>query len=463
MIFPPLHPFLNAPTPLTPSSPPLLNSMTVTAVIGAQWGDEGKGKITDYMAEQADYVVRFQGGNNAGHTIKVAGATYKLHLLPSGIVRPDKVAVIGNGLVVDPRVLLAELEQLKEVTGGRHGELKLSDRAHVIMPYHLLLDRAEEAFKGRDAAAGTTRKGIGPCYSDRTARFGIRGCDLLEPEALRPRLELALRRAEASLAALGSGELIKELSFEDIHLEYLALGQKLKPHVVDVSVLLHRALGQGRRILLEGAQGVHLDIEHGTYPYCTSSSIVSGNAACGSGLPPTAISRIMGVVKAYTTRVGTGPFPTELDDDIGRYLGEKGGEFGTTTGRSRRCGWLDLVLLRHSQRLCGFTGLAVTKLDVLGGLDELKVAADYRGPDGETVHDLPASMAYLERCEPLYETLPCWPDLDDREWAEAVEQGWDGLPATCLGYLEYLEQKLGVPVELASVGPGRSATVVRAV
>ncbi len=437
--------------------------MTVTAVIGTQWGDEGKGKITDVLAEKADYVVRFQGGNNAGHTLKIEGVTYKLHLLPSGIVRPNKVAVIGNGLVVDPRVLLAELEQLGKATGGEHGQLKLSDRAHVIMPYHLLMDQAEEAFKGKEAKAGTTRKGIGPAYTDKAARFGVRVCDLLEPEVFSSRLKLALRRAEALLEALGSGDLAQQLSFDSVYNEYLELGRRLEPHICDVPVLLDEARSRGSSILFEGAQGVHLDLEHGTYPYCTSSSIVAGNIASGAGVPPSAIDSVIGVVKAYTTRVGTGPFPTELNDDTGRHLSDKGGEFGTTTGRPRRCGWLDLVLLRHSHRLCGFTGLAVTKLDVLDGLPELKVATSYRGPGGETVMDLPASMDHLERCAPVYETLPAWPELNETEWAEIVEKGWESLPEACLGYLEYLERELGVPVVLASVGPSRSATIFRAV
>ena len=437
--------------------------MTVTALIGTQWGDEGKGKVTDVLAEKADYVVRFQGGNNAGHTLKIDGVTHKLHLLPSGIVRPGKVAVIGNGLVVDPRVLLAELAQLEEATGGRHGELKLSDRAHVIMPYHLLLDQAEEAFKGRQAAAGTTRKGIGPAYTDKAARYGIRVCDLLDPEALKARLHLALRRAVAQLEALGSGKLADQLSFSAIYKEYLELGRRLAPMVCDVAVLLDRARADGESILFEGAQGVHLDLDHGTYPFCTSSSIVTGNCASGAGVPPAAIESVIGVVKAYTTRVGTGPFPTELDDETGRLLSERGGEFGTTTGRPRRCGWLDLVLLRHSHRLCGFTGLAVTKLDVLDGLPELKVATEYRGPEGERVGDLPASMRYLERCEPIYETLPAWPELNENEWSDIVNSGWEALPRACRGYLLYLEQSLGVPVVLASVGPSRTATIVRAV
>ena len=436
---------------------------SVTALIGTQWGDEGKGKVTDVLAEQADYIVRFQGGNNAGHTLKIDGVTHKLHLLPSGIVRPDKVAVIGNGLVVDPKVLLAELKQLKETTGGKHGQLKLSDRAHVIMPYHLLLDEAEETFKGKEAAAGTTRKGIGPAYTDKAARFGVRVCDLLEPEILRSRLELALRRAKAQLAALGSPDLAGQLSLDSIYDEYLKLGLELEPMVCDVSVLLAKARSLGRSILFEGAQGVHLDLEHGTYPFCTSSSIITGNCANGSGVPPAAITSVIGVVKAYTTRVGTGPFPTELDDEVGQRLSDRGGEFGTTTGRPRRCGWLDLVMLRHSHRLCGFTGLAVTKLDVLDGLNELKVATSYLGPDGETVRDLPASMHYLERCQPVYDSLPTWPELEVSQWSDIVAEGWPAMPGACQGYLEYLEQSLDVPVVLASVGPSRSATIVRAV
>lgn len=434
--------------------------MSVTAVIGSQWGDEGKGKITDVLAEQADYIVRFQGGNNAGHTLKIEDRTYKLHLLPSGIIRPDKNAVIGNGLVVDPRVLLDELQKLAEM--GEHGKLWLSDRAHVIMPYHLLLDEAEERFKGKGAAAGTTRKGIGPAYTDKAARFGIRVCDLIEPKVLRKRLELAVPRAIATLQALGTPELGEQVDTEAIFQQYSELGGRLKPIVTDVSVMLAEARLKGQKILLEGAQGVHLDIEHGTYPYCTSSSIVTGNGANGAGLPPSAISNVIGVVKAYTTRVGTGPFPTELFDGIGERISQRGGEFGTTTGRARRCGWLDLVLLRHSTRLCGFTGLAVTKLDVLDGFENLKVATHYIGPDGDMITNFPASMNYLEQCKPVYDSLPGWPELSRKEWKQLVQQGYEALPEACGDYLRYIEKGLGVPVNIASVGPERDLTFDRA-
>ncbi|MGB0652996.1 MAG: adenylosuccinate synthase [Thermoplasmatota archaeon] len=421
--------------------------MAVSAVVGTQWGDEGKGKVVDYLAERSKYVVRFQGGNNAGHTIVVGDEVYKLHLLPSGLVS-GKAGVIGNGCVVDPFVLMQELSQLQE--RGLEFELHLSDRAHLILPYHKLLDGAEEALK-EGGKIGTTGRGIGPCYADKASRVGVRAGDLLRPDVLQRKVFDNVAVKQAMLRAYGSKE---ELSAQAILDELAAAAEVLGPYVTDTATLLQTAARNGDGVLLEGAQGVLLDLDHGTYPYVTSSSI-SGAMTGGSGLSPRDIGDVIGVVKAYTTRVGEGPFPTELptDEGVGEHLARVGHEFGTTTGRPRRCGWLDLVVVNHSVRLCGVNQLAVTKLDVLNGLDEVKVCTHYL-LDGQRVDALPADLDELARCEPVYETFEGWgDDLGDGEW--------ENLPATARIFLQFLREKTEAQIKLVGIGPARHETIVR--
>jgi len=422
-------------------------------IIGTQWGDEGKGKITDLLAQEADMVVRFQGGNNAGHTIVIGERTFKLHLLPSGILRENVTSVIGNGLVVDPEVLLGELDRLKE-TGVRVGKLAISDRAHVIMPYHRLIDGLEEDRKG-NLAAGTTRRGIGPCYADKASRLGIRFCDLVDPAELDRKLSVAWPIKDAYVRALGGR---MELQKEQVLKTYSDYGRRLAPHVCDTSLLINAALDRGSRVLFEGAQGVHLDIDHGIYPHNTSSATATGGCCTGAGVPPKRIDKVMGVVKAYTSRVGTGPFPTELRDATGEHIAEVGKEFGTTTGRKRRVGWLDLVMLRYSTRLCGLDSVVLTKADVLCGLPEVKVCTHYR-LDGRDVQDFPASMAKLGRCEPVYHALKGWPKLSPAEWREAASGGRKALHPNLAAYVTFIEANLGVPVETVSYGPGRDENI----
>ncbi len=421
--------------------------------MGTQWGDEGKGKITDLTADEADMVVRFQGGNNAGHTIVIGDKTFKLHLVPSGILRSEVTSVVGNGVVLDPAAFLKELDQLVEAE-VEMGELKISDRAHIIMPYHREIDGLEEVMKG-NLAAGTTRRGIGPCYSDKTARFGMRMCDLMDPEEFRNKLSVAYPLKSKYIQALG-GEIGQTM--EDILDEYMDLGKRLKPYVCDTSVLINDALDQGKSILFEGAQGTHLDIDHGVYPYGTSSSTVTGGCLIGTGIGPKRLDKVIGVVKAYTSRVGTGPFPTELFDDIGEHIADKGGEFGTTTGRRRRVGWLDLVMTEYAVRVNGLDSIVITKADVLAGLDEVKVATHYT-LDGKDIHHFPASMPEVARCKPQYHILPGWQDLTSEEWGVIAEKGRDGLPENLKAYITFIEANLKVPVEMVSYGPGRDENI----
>lgn len=424
--------------------------MAVTAIIGAQWGDEGKGKITDYYAEQADFIIRFQGGTNAGHTVIVKGDKFKFHLLPSSILRPDRISIIGNGVVVDLPELIDEISKLKG-RGFKVNNLLISDKANVIMPYHKLLDGLEEKTKGK-RSLGTTRRGIGPCYSDKVARVGIRMLDLLDKEKLAEKLDYIITIKQKIINALGGDE---KLSKEAILRECLDHGLKLKEYITDTSKVINEALAAKKNILLEGAQGTLLDIDHGTYPYTTSSNTVAGNACTGSGISPVKITKILGVVKAYTTRVGTGPFPTELKDEIGDKIRTRGNEFGTTTGRPRRCGWLDLVTLSYACRLNGFTSLAITKIDVLNGLKELQVCKAYRYKD-KTLEDFPASADVLEQCTPIYAQLPGWEEFDKKE---AVKKGFEALPEKLKNYLRYISTNLNTPVELVSIGAAREETV----
>lgn len=427
--------------------------MPSKVILGTQWGDEGKGKITDLLAEEADLVVRFQGGNNAGHTIVIGEKKFKLHLVPSGILRSDVVSVIGNGLVIDPEVLAKELAGLAELE-VQMGELRISDRAHVIMPYHREIDELEEGKKG-SLAAGTTKRGIGPCYSDKMSRFGLRVCDIIDPEELGRKLKIAYPVKKAYIEALGG---TMKHSQEDILAAYTEYGKRIAPFVCDTSVLINEALAQGRNVLFEGAQGVHLDIDHGIYPHGTSSATITGGCCTGAGVAPKNINRVMGVVKAYTSRVGTGPFPTELFDGVGERIGTVGKEFGTTTGRQRRVGWLDMVMVRYSTRLCGLDSIVLTKADVLCGLEEIKICTHYE-LDGLDVHDFPASMNKLARCQPQYHSFDGWPEMSSGDWKECQDGGREALPKELAAYITFIEANLGVPVEILSFGPGRDENV----
>jgi len=424
--------------------------MPSLVVIGSQWGDEGKGKIVDFLANEAYMVVRFQGGNNAGHSVKVGEELFALHHVPSGILRPGKIAVIGNGVVIDPGVLIKELENL-ESRGVSVKNLRISDRANVIMPYHRLLDGAEERMR-KGGKVGTTGRGIGPSYSDKAARLGVRMGDLTDESVLSEKLEFLVPLKQKILAAYGDSSI---LDLDSIRSEYAGYGRRLKHHVVDTGALVDDSLRRGKRILFEGAQGTMLDIDHGTYPFVTSSTTVAGNAASGSGISPLALDEVYGVVKAYTTRVGEGPFPSELIDGIGKRIAEKGGEFGTTTGRARRCGWLDLVVTMYSSSLSGFTGLAMTKIDVLGGFDELKICTHYV-LDGKKVSRIPADLRLLQRCEPKYATLDGWDEIGDATMKRIISKGYPELPANMKKYIKFVEKQMGVPVALLGLGRRRN-------
>ncbi|MDY1591243.1 MAG: adenylosuccinate synthase [Methanofastidiosum sp.] len=417
------------------------------AIIGSQWGDEGKGKVTDIYAENSDIVVRFQGGNNAGHTIVVGDKIYKFHLMPSGAVH-KKFLVLGNGVVVDPKVLIEEIEKLKK--DGFNPDISISDRANIIMPYHKILDSIEEKMKGA-LAAGTTGKGIGPCYSDKISRFGIRFSDLLDLEVFRDKLNLIVPIKQKIFDAFGEDV---NLNTESIFNEYLPYRAYLKDYIKDTSVFLNNAYDQGKNILMEGAQGTHLDIDHGIYPFTTSSNTNAGGICTGSGISPKKIDRIVGITKAYTSRVGEGPFPTELLDKEGEYLREKGKEFGTTTGRPRRCGWLDLVLVKYSCLLNNFSGLTITKIDVLTGMKKLKIcyAYDYKG---KIIHDFPSNMKILSECKPLYAEFEGWEDFDWKKIKDAKS-----LPIQIQAYTRYIEEQTKTPICMISYGPKRDETLV---
>ena len=429
-------------------------SVPAIVVVGAQWGDEGKGKVTDVLAKDVDVVARYQGGANAGHTVQVAGRTFKFNLLPSGVVQPGKTNVLGNGLVVDPKALLEEMRAL-EAAGLSTDGIRVSDRAHVILPYHRDLDAASESGTG---AIGTTRKGIGPAYQDKAGRVGIRMADLLDRARLRNLLAAALPEKEA-VAAFRTGSATR-YDLDALVEEYAGYGERLRAHVADTVELLNRAHADGKHILLEGAQGTFLDIDHGTYPYVTSSNTTAGGACAGSGLAPTAITEVIGIVKAYTTRVGAGPFPTELSYDTpeGRHLTDAGAEFGTVTGRRRRVGWLDLVLLSRATMLNGFTAIAITKLDVLGGLPKVRVCTAYR-IDGAETRRFPSDSEAFGRAEPVYREFPGFPALGKADVEAAAKGGVSALPKAARDVLDFVEETLDVPIDLVSVGPGREATV----
>jgi adenylosuccinate synthase len=419
-------------------------------VVGTQWGDEGKGKVVDLLAEKADLVARFQGGNNAGHTLVVKGKQTICHLIPSGILHANKTCLIGNGVVVDPEVLIHEINTLREkgVTVD-HERLSLSTKAHLIMPYHRAVDAAREAAKGKDKI-GTTGRGIGPCYEDKACRTGIRAVDLLEPDTLEEKIKANLKEKNFYLTQYLKAE---PLEFQPILDAYLGMAAVLRPYITDVSIQIDRAIKAGKRVLFEGAQGTHLDIDHGTYPFVTSSNPISGAVCAGAGVGPDKLHHVVGIVKAYTTRVGAGPFATELLDETGDYIQKRGAEFGATTGRRRRCGWLDLVVVNDSVRLNGLTSLGITKLDVLTGLDTLKICVAYE-LDGKKVSARPASLKETARCVPVYEELPGWQE----EISSARKM--DELPTAAGNYLRRIEQVTGVPLSIVSVGAGREQTIV---
>lgn len=429
--------------------------MPCTVIVGTQFGDEGKGKIVDYYSGDADIIVRYNGGANAGHTVVVGEEKFAFSLLPSGVLRKDKTVVIGNGVVVEPEVFFSEIDSLKK-RGITPARILMSDRAHVVMPYHKMMDAAQEKFKG-SLRAGSTRRGIGPCYSDKVARFGIRICDLLDEKVLSEKLDIFVPLQERLLQAYG--EEVK-LSKEELKKQCLNYGAQLSPYVADVSRFLNEAVIDGKKILLEGAQGTHLDIDWGIYPFGTSSNTVAGGACTGSGIPPTRISRVVGVVKAYTSRVGEGPFPTELKDSIGKHLQEKGGEYGTVTGRARRIGWLDLVMVNYAIRVNGVSDIALTKVDVLSGLKELKVCVTYEH-NGKELRDFPANMRVLSECRPTYETLKGWGELSRKDWLSFAEKDYDALPRKLVSYVEYIEEATATPVSLISFGPERALTIER--
>jgi adenylosuccinate synthase len=426
--------------------------MGCVVVIGTQWGDEGKGKVVDLYSQEADMVVRFQGGNNAGHTLVVDGKKTILHLVPSGILHNNKVCILGNGMVVDPKVLLEEIDGLKSRNAfPPDTKLYISINAHLILPYHRRLDSARENRKGK-AKIGTTGRGIGPAYEDKVARTGIRFSDLLDRDLF---AELLRRNVEEKNFLLEKCFGEEPVVFEEIFEEYCGYAERLGEYVTDASVVLARAVQQGKHVLFEGAQGCHLDIDHGTYPYVTSSNTVAGNACCGAGIGPRQIDGVVGICKAYTTRVGGGPFVTELTDEIGERMQQVGQEFGATTGRKRRCGWLDMVMVRQSARVSGVTGLAITKLDVLNGLEKVKICIGYRTKDGEWNDAVPSNRKILESCEPVYETLDGWSD-DIRHVRTFGE-----LPANTRRYIQRVEEISGVEVILVSVGPGRNETIIK--
>ncbi|MGM9973262.1 MAG: adenylosuccinate synthase [Clostridiaceae bacterium] len=425
--------------------------MSAFIVLGAQWGDEGKGKMTDYLAEEAQVIVRYQGGNNAGHTVEVGDKQYKLHLIPSGILHDDKINIIGNGVVVDPKALFEEISYLEglgiKVTPEK---LAISDRAHVIMPYHKVLDVLKEKARGKNDI-GTTGKGIGPCYTDKYERTGIRICDLIHEEVFKEKLQDNINIKNQYITKIYEGE---PLSFEEIFEEYKAYGEKLKPFVKETSVMIYDSISNDKQVLFEGAQGMLLDIDYGTYPYVTSSNTTAGGVSSGTGIGPRLITDAVGIAKAYTTRVGKGPFPTELLDETGDWIREKGHEYGVTTGRSRRCGWLDLVILKTTARVSALTSLVVTKIDTLAGLDKLKVCVGYEF-DGQVIDYFPASLEDLAKCKPIYEEFEGWGE----EVAEA--RSYEELPENAKKYLNRIEEFTGTRISIISVGPKRDQTIRR--
>lgn len=421
--------------------------MPSTVIIGAQWGDEGKGKIVDFLTEKADYVVRFQGGCNAGHTVVVGEQKYILHLIPSGILHKNKICIIGNGVVLDPAGLLKEMETLKNKGIEINNNLYISKNCHLIMPYHIALEEQAEKKK----RIGTTKRGIGPCYTDKIARNGIRAIDLLYSDLLREKIKANLEVINFLLKNLYETNPLDE---ELIFVQYMEYAEKLKNFIEDTDILINDAIDRGKNVLFEGAQGTLLDIDHGTYPYVTSSNTVAAGACTGSGISPKKIDRILGVVKAYTTRVGEGPFPTEIKDTLGEDLRKKGGEYGATTGRPRRCGWLDIVALKHSVRVNGFTGIVITKLDILDGIDKIKVCVGYKYGT-KVLEEFPKEIEILKDCEPVYEELDGW------KQSTSGLRDYERLPQNAKKYLDFIESALKVKIQIISTGQKRDEIIVK--
>jgi adenylosuccinate synthase len=418
-------------------------------IVGAQWGDEGKGKVTDLLAETAEVTVRFQGGNNAGHTIIHGDQVFKLNLIPSGILHPGNTCIIGNGVVVDPSVLIGELDDLRKRGVDTKG-LKISANAHLIMPYHLMLDHEGEAKLG-SMKIGTTKRGIGPCYADKADRLGIRVQDLLDEKILRKKIMTAMEPKRQQLRPWAKDP---ELDLHTMVEEYVRYGHRLEQHIAETSLIVYDSIKAGKEVVFEGAQGALLDIDHGTYPFVTSSNPIAGAACVGAGIGPTMIDKVWGIAKAYTTRVGSGPFPSEIDDEIGDKIREVGAEFGTTTGRARRIGWLDLVALRYASRINGLTGLCITKLDVLSGIETLRVATSYSTADGAVFDEFPYHQSVLHHSRAEYVDLPGW--SEDISGARS----FDDLPDSCRKYLDFISEFLDVPVVLVGVGPERSQVIL---
>ena len=423
----------------------------ITAVVGAQWGDEGKGKITDFFACDSHYVVRFHGGNNAGHTVIVNGNTFKLHLIPSGIIYGEPMSIIGNGVVVDPKALLDEIAYVKEK--GIDPKLMVSDRAHVIMPYHIALDSALSGHQG-GLAAGSTNRGIAPVYADKMFRNGIRMIDLLEPLVFQEKLEKGYAFAKGLIVK--SLERSLDMTVNEIFDTYVAYGKALAPYICDTSIELYSAHKAGKSILFEGAQGISLDVDHGIYPYTTSSNTAAGHISTGTGVSFRDIDRIIGVVKAYLSRVGESPLPSEIHGDEADDLREKGGEYGTTTGRPRRVGWLDLVQVRQAVRVNGLTEIALTKLDILNGFESLPVCVGY-DVEGSILKEMPASLIQYRKAKPVYRTLQGWDNLPENIW----DEGYDAFPQTLKDYINFIEHEVDCPVKIVSVGPQRHETIIR--
>jgi adenylosuccinate synthase len=422
--------------------------MSSVIVVGSQWGDEGKGKIVDFLSEKADAVARYQGGHNAGHTVVINDEKFILHLIPSGILYKDKMCLIGNGVVVDPAALIDEINGLKE-RGVKVGQnLFLSKNAHLIMPYHVALDKESERFKG-SKNIGTTGRGIGPAYCDKMARAGIRVADLLQPLVFKEKLKANLFHINFLLENLYK---VPRFDIEDIYNEYMGYAEKLSEYIADTDIIINKMISEKKNVLFEGAQGTLLDIDHGTYPYVTSSNAIAGGACTGLGVGPTKISKVLGVVKAYTTRVGSGPFPTEITDSLGDKLRERGGEYGATTGRPRRCGWLDIVILRHSVRINGLTGIVITKLDILDGIDVIKICTSYKHK-GKTLEEFPKEINIFEECEPVYEEVNGW------STSTIGIKDFKRLPKAAKAYIKKIEKMLGVKVQIISTGQRRDELI----
>ena len=423
--------------------------MSNTVLFGAQWGDEGKGKIIDVLTADADWVVRYQGGNNAGHTVEIGEEKFVLHLTPSGILRPSCKCMIGNGLVIDIIGLTQELSALESRGIPLEGRLFISDRAHLVLPYHQALDGAKEQARSEGSKIGTTKRGIGPAYSDKADRIGLRMCDLLQPDFLEKVKKIAVAKND-QLANLGQEQLDIDLLTADVQ----KAAEQLKPYVTDTVPLLHQAMQRDEKILFEGAQGIMLDIDFGTYPYVTSSNTGAGGVASGAGVPPQSIDRVIGIVKAYTTRVGGGPFPTELTDETGEKIARIGAEFGATTGRPRRCGWFDAVVARYAAMIGGISEWSLMKIDVLDELETIRVCTAYE-VDGKRIEQMPASLQTFEKCTPIYEELEGW------QTPTTACTTWEELPEKAKAYIAYLEKITGVPVAILSVGPKRASTIIR--